>query len=175
MELAVPPAACVLDFSHPPSLKPYFHLSHCCALPMHIHVGSNFAYLENTYFVPTSAPTLQVFFRLKIKSCPNSFFFKKKKRFLFIYFLERGEGREKERERNISVELPLVCPLLRTWPTTQACALTGNRTSNLLVCRMTPSPLSRTSQSKYIHILCETHCHHLVLELSSCKAETLDP
>ena len=30
---------------------------------------------------------------------------------LFIYFLERGEGKEKEKERNISVWLPLYCPL----------------------------------------------------------------
>ena len=45
----------------------------------------------------------------------------------FIYlFLERGEGREKERERNINVWLPLACPLLGTWPVTQACALTGS-------------------------------------------------
>ena len=47
----------------------------------------------------------------------------------FIYlFLERGGGREKERERNIHVWLLLTCPLLGTWPSTQACALTGNRT-----------------------------------------------
>ena len=52
----------------------------------------------------------------------------------FIYlFLERGEGKEKERARNIIVWLPLVCLLLETWPTTQACALTGNRTWDLLV------------------------------------------
>ena len=45
----------------------------------------------------------------------------------FIYlFLERGEGKEKERERNINVWLLLQCPLLGTWPATQACALTGN-------------------------------------------------
>ena len=45
----------------------------------------------------------------------------------FIYlFLERGEGREKERERNINVRLPLAYPSLGTWPTTQACALTGD-------------------------------------------------
>ena len=31
---------------------------------------------------------------------------------LFIYFLEREEGREKERERNINVWLPLTCPVL---------------------------------------------------------------
>ena len=46
---------------------------------------------------------------------------------LFIYFLG-GEGREKEREKNINVWLPLVHPLLRTWPTTQVGALTGNQT-----------------------------------------------
>ena len=45
----------------------------------------------------------------------------------FIYlFLERGEGREKERERNINVWLPVTHPLLGTWPTTQACAVTGS-------------------------------------------------
>ena len=51
----------------------------------------------------------------------------------FIYlFLERGERKEKE-ERNINVWLPLVHPLLGTWPTTQACALNRNRTSDPLV------------------------------------------
>ena len=39
--------------------------------------------------------------------------------YLFIYlFLERREEREKERERNINVWLPLVHPLLGTWPAT---------------------------------------------------------
>ena len=52
----------------------------------------------------------------------------------FIYFfLERGEGREKERKRNINVWLLLTWPLLGTWPATQACALTGNRTGDSLV------------------------------------------
>ena len=37
--------------------------------------------------------------------------------------------------RNINVWLPLACPLLETWPTTQACALTGNWTGNPLVLR----------------------------------------
>ena len=50
------------------------------------------------------------------------FFFKD-----FIYlFLERGEGSKKETERNINVWLPLMHPLLGTWPATQACALIGN-------------------------------------------------
>ena len=52
------------------------------------------------------------------------FFFKD-----FIYsFLERREGREKE---NINGWLPLECPLLKTWPAPQACALTGNQTADL--------------------------------------------
>ena len=52
----------------------------------------------------------------------------------FIYLLlERGEGREKDRERN-------------TWPTTQACALTRTRTSDLLVHRLVLNPLSHTGQ-----------------------------
>ena len=43
----------------------------------------------------------------------------------------RQRGREKkERERNINVWSPLECPVLGTWPATQACALTGNRTGN---------------------------------------------
>ena len=43
---------------------------------------------------------------------------------------------EEERERNINVWLTLTRPLLGTWPTTQACALTGNRTGNPLIRRL---------------------------------------
>ena len=50
--------------------------------------------------------------------------------YLFI-FRERG-SEEKERKRNINVCLPLTSPLLGTWPTTQACAKTGNWTCNPL-------------------------------------------
>ena len=42
--------------------------------------------------------------------------------------------------------LPLTLLLLETWPTTQAHALTGNQTSDLLVLRPALSPLSHTSQ-----------------------------
>ena len=48
-------------------------------------------------------------------------------------------------ERCISWLL-LECLQLRTWPVTQACALTGNQTSNPLLRRPTLSPLSYTSQ-----------------------------
>ena len=67
----------------------------------------------------------------------------------FVYlFLERGDGREKERERNISRLLTLVRPLLGTWPATQACALTGNRTSDPLVSSLALNPLNYTSQGE---------------------------
>ena len=61
----------------------------------------------------------------------------------FIYlFLEREGGREKERERN-----NLHAPNGGTWPTTQARTLTGNQTSDLLVCRLAFNPLTHTSQA----------------------------
>ena len=61
-----------------------------------------------------------------------------------------GEGKEKERERNITVWLPLIRPLLGTWPETQACALTENRTGNPLILRLSLSPLSHTSQGSFL-------------------------
>ena len=68
-----------------------------------------------------------------------------KKDFIYL-FLERGE----ERERNVNVWLPLMWPPVETWPTTQACALTGNGTGdNPLVCRQALNPLSHTSQGPY--------------------------
>ena len=60
----------------------------------------------------------------------------------FIYlFSERGEGKEKEEvERNIAH------PQLGAWSATHVCALTGNRTSDLSVCRLALNPLGHTSQ-----------------------------
>ena len=63
-------------------------------------------------------------------------------------FLERGEGKEKARERNINVWLPLARPPLGTWPTTQACALTGNLGGNCVVHRPALNPLSHTNQGR---------------------------
>ena len=71
----------------------------------------------------------------------SSLFFKD-----FIYlFLDAGKGR-RHRERNINVWLPVERPLLGTWPTTQACALTGKQTGAPLVHRLVLNPLSHTSQ-----------------------------
>ena len=73
------------------------------------------------------------------------------KKILFVYiFLETGEGREKERERNINVWLSLTCLPVQTWPATKACALTGNQTSNLLVCRLALNLLSHISQGEVL-------------------------
>ena len=89
---------------------------------------------------------LQSFFAFNPKL--TKYFFKD-----FVYlFLDRGDWREKERERNIDVmcerytdRLPLAHPQLGTWPATQACALTENRTADPLVCRPALNPLSHTS------------------------------
>ena len=79
-----------------------------------------------------------------------------------------GERREKERERNINVWLPLAHPLLGTWLTTQACAVTGSQTSNPLSHRPALDPLSHTSQAS-IWVFDE---YKIFLNLS---VETLSP
>ena len=72
---------------------------------------------------------------------PKETSFFKKKYFIYLFiFRERG------RERNMNVWLHLVHPLLGTRPTTQAHALTGNRTDDAFVHRPALSPLSHTSQ-----------------------------
>ena len=73
--------------------------------------------------------------------CTPSFIYSFLRCYLFI-FREEKRGRE----GNINVWLPLGRPLLGTWPVTQACALSGNQTSNPLVCRLPLHPLSYTSQ-----------------------------
>ena len=82
-----------------------------------------------------------------IKISPQYSFFNKD----FIYlFLDREEVREREMERNINVWLPLACPPQGTWHPTQACALTGNQTSDPLFHRPTLNPLSHSSQSFFV-------------------------
>ena len=76
--------------------------------------------------------------------------FLKKSHYLFIF---REREREEEVERNIKVQLPLVHPLLGTWPTTQAHALTGIRTGDPLVRRLALNLLSHTSQGYFISLL----------------------
>ena len=66
---------------------------------------------------------------------------------LFI-FRERGREGHRDGEKHLCVrdQLLLTCPELRTWPATQACALTGNRNSDLSVCGPALNLLSHTSQ-----------------------------
>ena len=67
----------------------------------------------------------------------------------FYLFNVREKGREGEREGE-KHQCPLACPQLGTWSATQACVLTGNRTSEPLVHRPALNPLSHTSQQQPI-------------------------
>ena len=96
------------------------------------------------YLLSTMTRFLPFLFPLSVSSFLPFLSFPSK---YFIYLLVfRERGKEGERERSIKVCLPLAYPLLGTWPATQACALTGNRTSDLLVHRPMLNPLSYTSQ-----------------------------
>ena len=71
--------------------------------------------------------------------------YKKEPRRIFLFlrfylFLERRERREKERETDIDVRekhgsVASRMPQTETEPVTQACALTGDGTSDLSLCR----------------------------------------
>ena len=79
-------------------------------------------------------------------NCVSTLFLKE-----FIYLiLEREGGKEKDREKHQCAgehqSVASCTPQPQPWPATQACALTGNQTSDLLVCRTMPSPLSHPSQ-----------------------------
>ena len=67
----------------------------------------------------------------------------------YLFILERGRE-EKVRERNINVWLSLTCPLLATWPTTQACALTENQICDPLIHRPVLNPLNYASQGSFL-------------------------
>ena len=70
-------------------------------------------------------------------------------RFYLFIFRERGGEGERKGEKQL-VWLPLKCPLLGIWPTTQAGALTRNWTGSPLVCRPALNPLSHTSRGKFL-------------------------
>ena len=59
-------------------------------------------------------------------------------------------------------QLALTCPQLGTWPTTQACALTGNRTGDPLVHRLALNPLSHISQNSLCEIICMKYLGDIV-------------
>ena len=70
-------------------------------------------------------------------------------RFNFCFFISRERGRQGdkpgEKHRHAT----------RTPPTTQALALAGNRTGDLLICRPALPPPSHTSRGR--HIACDSH------------------
>ena len=73
------------------------------------------------------------------------------KKFLKILFICGKREREGEREGEKCrvgdvIQFPLLCSSLGTWPAPQACALTGNQTSDLSVCRLALNPWSHTSR-----------------------------
>ena len=69
-----------------------------------------------------------------------------RKIFLFIYFQREGKGGRKRGKELLMFGCFLQAPHQGTWPGTQACAPTGNRTSDPLVHRPALNPLSHTSQ-----------------------------
>ena len=67
--------------------------------------------------------------------------------------------------------VPLRCPALGTWPEIQACALTGNRTSDLSVLTLALNPLSLTSQVCSLFSNPHTaNCGICLSQLISCSA-----
>ena len=76
--------------------------------------------------------------------------------FLRFHLFFREKGREGEREGKKHLLFASRMPQLGTWPATQACAVTGNQTGNLLVCRLMLNPLSHTSQGRMLAFnMCE--------------------
>ena len=78
--------------------------------------------------------------------------------FNFIYlFLEIGEGREKRERKSLigclwhALKGGATVQGWQTWPSTQACALTRNRTGVLLGLGMIRNPLSHTGQGRAFH------------------------
>lgn len=73
------------------------------------------------------------------------------KRYFVYFFLECRGGRRRERDIDVGEEQGWVAsrmPELGTWPTSLACALTGNQMCSLFVHSPVLTPLNHTSQGK---------------------------
>ena len=91
--------------------------------------------------------------------------------FLFLFFKDLFTIRERgKRGRETSVceryidWLPLACPQLGTWPATQACALTGDWTSDLAIHRPALNPLNHTSQGNNANFKCSIRVFNSYVE-----------
>ena len=85
-------------------------------------------------------------FMCLLATCMSSLFFKK---ILFTYFRQRAREGEREGEKCVvASHTPPTEDL--TWPATQACALTGNRTKESLVCKSVLNPLSTPARAVYL-------------------------
>ena len=106
--------------------------------PCHYHLLTrNHNSLCKSSFSPTSLDSLF--------STQQPVIFSKEFKKLFIFRERGGQRREKEREKNIDGCFSCMTqPEAR--PATQACAMTGNQTGNLLLCWTTASQLSHTGQ-----------------------------
>ena len=87
---------------------------------------------------------------------------------LYIYFQREGK-RGRKREKHQCVFASHMRPPLGTWPATQACALTGNRTSDSLAPRLAFNPLKDTSQGgnflkRQLGVPFDLFCHVFVSE-----------
>ena len=73
-------------------------------------------------------------------------------RFYLFIFRQRGRVGERKGEKHQCV-VASSAPLLGVWPTTQACALPGNRTGEPLIHRLILNPWSHTSQDQFYSLL----------------------
>ena len=104
------------------------------------------------------------------------YFLKILKRFYLFTFRERGRKGEREGEQHQCVRdtwLPLTHPLLGTWRTTQACALTGNWTCDPLVLRRALNPLSHNQSGWFFEFYKKiVNVYYTPMTVISLKART---
>ena len=91
--------------------------------------------------------------------------------FRFCLFIFRQRGREGEREgEKYQCVVASHTTQPQTWPTTQACALTGNRTSDLSVLRPVLYSLSHSSQGCKVLLALYCFCISDVCAHTQCLA-----
>ena len=93
----------------------------------------------------------------------NVFFFLKIYTELYLLFLERGREGERGRETDINVWLPLACPLLGTWPATQACALDWKSNQQLFGLQASSQSTEPHSQGKTKATLRDKDGHYIMI------------